>query len=225
MRSCVLIPSFNGAQSIGAIVKSVKEQGLDVIVVDDGSLDLTAQRASESGAVVLQNSRNRGKGASLRKGFDYALAKGYDAVITMDGDGQHLAEDLPLFLKAHKENPQAEMIIGNRMHQPLKMPLERQMTNRFMSRLISWICHQRIPDSQNGFRLITSNLLKRWVLKSDRFEIESEMILEAATHEARIVSTEITSVYENHPSFISPLLDTGRFIKFIVPYIHFFKKK
>jgi len=84
MRSCVLIPSFNGAQSIGAIVKSVKEQGLDVIVVDDGSLDLTAQRASESGAVVLQNSRNRGKGASLRKGFDYALAKGYDAVIPMD---------------------------------------------------------------------------------------------------------------------------------------------
>lgn len=225
MRSCVLIPSFNGAQSIGAIVRSVKEQRIDVIVVDDGSSDTTAQKASEAGAVVLQNSRNRGKGASLRKGFEYTLAKGYDAVITMDGDGQHLACDIPLFLKAQKENPLVQMIIGNRMHQPMKMPFERQMTNRFMSLLISWICRQRIPDSQNGFRLIKSDLLKRWVLKSDRFEIESEMILEASGQGVKIVSTEITSVYENHPSFISPLLDTGRFIKFIVPYIHFFKKK
>lgn len=218
MKICVIIPSFNGAKSIGSLVKKLTRQNLEVIVIDDGSSDLTSKIASEAGAVVLRNTTNRGKGASLRRGFEYALTQGYSYIITMDGDGQHLPEDIPYFLKALENNPELDLAIGNRMHQPLNMPFIRQITNKGMSLLISRMCHQNIPDSQNGFRLIKSNTLKELELQCDRFEIETEMILRAAKKGARITSVEITSVYENHPSLISPLADTLRFIKFILPY-------
>lgn len=223
MNTCVVIPSYNGAKSIGCLVRKLKLQNLDVVVIDDGSSDLTSKIAVEAGAITLRNNVNRGKGASLRKGFDYALRRGYDYIITMDGDGQHRPEDIPHFLKALRNNSPADMFIGNRMHQPLKMPWIRQITNKVMSCLISRICRQNIPDSQNGFRLIKSNTLKELELLCDRFEIETEMILKAARRGARIASIEITSIYENHSSLISPLADTLRFVRLILTDAVFLK--
>ena len=217
--ACVVIPCFNVARTIGPIVRELKKQNIDVLVVDDGSSDLTAEIADSCGAIVLKNRNNYGKGASLRRGFDYVLDKGYNLLIAMDGDGQHLPDDVKNFLKAQNEHPDADIIIGNRMLQPLGMPLIRRLTNRFMSALVSRLCCQHVPDSQNGFRLIRSRILKGLELKSDRFEIESEIILAAVQKEAKIVSIPISSVYKNHSSRISPLLDTLRFIKFIRPYI------
>ena len=218
-QACVVIPCFNVARTIGPIVRELKKQNIDVLVVDDGSSDLTAEIADESGAIVLKNRNNCGKGASLRRGFDYALDKGYDLLIAMDGDGQHLSGDVTNFLKAHNAYPDVDIIIGNRMNQPLGMPLIRRLTNRFMSALLSWLSHQYIPDSQNGFRLLSNRILKGLELKSDRFEIESEIILAAVQKGAKIISIPISSVYKNHPSRISPLFDTLRFIKFIRPCI------
>lgn len=97
MIPCVIIPTYNEAKTIGELVKQIRGQDLPVIVIDDGSQDNTSKVAQDNGAVILKNERNFGKGASLIKGFDYALNKDFDAVIILDGDGQHEASDIPFF--------------------------------------------------------------------------------------------------------------------------------
>ena len=218
---CVVIPCYNVAYVLADILAQLKLESVDVVVIDDGSTDATTEIALKYKVKVMKNNHNLGKGASLRKGFDYALSQGYEAIIAMDGDGQHLPSDISNFLKIESVRPDADMIVGSRMSHPAGMPLVRRLTNIFMSGLISWICGQGIPDSQNGFRLIRSRLLGKLELNSNKFEIETEIILKAAAGGAKIISIPITSVYKNHPSGISPLLDTFRFIRFILPYISF----
>lgn len=217
-RSCALIPGFNVEKTIGEIIVEVKKYNIDVILIDDGSVDLSASIASSLNAHVITNNFNIGKGASLRKGFEYALSRNYDIIFTLDGDGQHLPCDVSNFLSALEANKGIDMILGNRMNQPDKMPLSRQITNKIMSKLISYICNQNIPDSQSGFRLIKSTCLKDLKLKSSKFEIESEMLLEAAKHNKNIISVPISSIYKDSLSRINPLVDAMRFIKFVLPY-------
>jgi glycosyltransferase involved in cell wall biosynthesis len=121
MRACVVIPTYNEAKEIGGLISKIKDQGLEVLVVDDGSTDKTAEIARAAKAVVLTNNKNHGKGVALIKGFDYAIKNDFDAVITMDGDGQHLPEDIPYFLRLAQYSDTA-IFIGNRMHQPKNMP-------------------------------------------------------------------------------------------------------
>ena len=215
----MIIPCFNVAQTIGAILKELNKRPIDVVLIDDGSADATVEIAGCYQAVILKNKGNLGKGLSLRKGFDYALACGYATIITMDGDGQHLPEDVDSFLKAGLVRPEVDIVIGNRMDNPLGMPFIRRLTNRIMSRLLSAIAHQEIPDSQNGFRLIKSRALASLNLESARFEIESEIIIKASLQGAKIISIPVRSVYKNSPSSINPFWDTFRFIKFILPYL------
>ena len=170
---------------------------------------------------VIRNNRNLGKGASLRRGFEYALSHKYETVIAMDGDGQHLPPDIRNFLTIESLSPEADMIVGNRMRHPIGMPRIRRLTNIIMSGLISRMCGQSIPDTQNGFRLIRARLLGKLELTSNKFEIESEVIIKAAAFGARVISIPIASVYKNHSSRINPFLDTFRFIRFILPYISF----
>lgn len=221
MRNCAIIPALNAAQTIGEVVKEIKKSAIDPIVIDDGSTDATSKVSAENGAEVLRNEVNSGKGASLRKGFAYAISRGYTCVLTLDADGQHSPKDIPNFLNLLTKRPDADMIIGNRMDSPEGMPLSRKLTNKFMSWILSAISGQKVPDTQNGFRLIKSQLLENLELKSRRFEIESELILKAAAKKALILSVPITSIYQNRQSRINPIPDTFRFVKFIISYIIF----
>jgi len=186
-----------------------------VLVVDDGSADSTSQIASDAGAVVLRNAANEGKGACLRKGFKYALEHNFDAVITMDGDGQHLPEDLPAFIHLG-EDTQVDIVVGNRMRKTQNMPLIRALTNRFMSWMISLLSKQGIPDTQCGYRLIKRQVLEKIELKTSNFEIETEILINASRAGFRIVSVPIKTVYRGEKSQINPLVDTLRFIRFII---------
>lgn len=215
MKNCVVIPCYNVASAISKIVEELKKFAFEVIIVDDGSSDSTADMAFKSGATVLRNIDNCGKGASLRRGFKYALAFDYDNIITMDGDGQHLPEEIANFLEAKRLDPEADLILGNRMKNPTGMPFARYLTNKIMSKFISSLCSQRIPDSQSGFRLIRAGIIRDLQLKSDNFEIESEIIIKAAKRGYKIISIPIRSVYKNTKSQINPILDTLRFVKFI----------
>lgn len=215
MKTCVIIPSHNEAAMIGRLVKQVMGEALAVLVVDDGSTDNTFQAAKNNGAVTLKNQLNEGKGASLITGFNYALKQGFDAVVTMDGDGQHLPEDIPLFI-ASAERSKSGIFVGNRMLNVGNMPLLRRATNKFMSWLISALAGQDIPDSQCGFRLIKREVLEKLSLKSARFEIESEMLIKAARLGFKIESVPIKTVYAGGTSHINPVIDTLRFIKFFI---------
>jgi glycosyltransferase involved in cell wall biosynthesis len=215
MRACIIIPAYNEARHIADLIKEVKVYAFEIIVVDDGSKDDTSGIAQKAGARVIKNEVNQGKGASLKKGFSDALQGGFDAVIAMDGDGQHLPEEIPHFLEA-AQSSSAGIFIGNRMRNSKSMPLERFLTNKFMSWIVSVITGQHIPDSQCGYRLLKRELLEKLVLKTSKYEIESEMLIQAARLGFKIEPVIIRTVYTGTKSQINPLLDTFRFIRFIL---------
>ncbi|MBN1526784.1 MAG: glycosyltransferase family 2 protein [Candidatus Omnitrophica bacterium] len=208
---CILIPTFNEAKTIGQIIRDLKRLSLAAYVVDDGSADESASISEREGAVVMRHPRNMGKGAALRTGFERILRDGFDAVLVMDGDGQHTIEDVERFIK-EEEYIGADMIIGNRMLETSAMPRHRVVTNKFMSGVISRLSGQYVPDTQCGFRLIKREVLQKVKLESSNYEIESEMILLAARERFTIESLPIKTVYRDEKSRINPLVDTLRFI-------------
>ena len=214
MRVCIVIPTYNESTGIGKVIQQIHKRELEVIVIDDGSTDDTVGISQDCGATVLSNAKNQGKGFSLIRGLRYTLDKNFDAVITMDGDGQHCPEDIPRFIQK-AESSDAGIIIGNRMHNSQGMPFIRILTNKFMSWFISKLINRRIPDTQCGFRLIKRGLLKKMKFTTQRFETESEILFQASYLGYKIESTPIKSIYQRETSQINPFLDTIRFINFI----------
>ena len=214
MKITVVIPAHNEAQTIGPLVEAVRALGYDCIVIDDGSVDKTDAVARGAHAVVLKTQAQRGKGSALKIGFDYALKNGYEALIAMDGDGQHSPSDIAAFVACY-QSTNADIVSGNRMHDPRGMPLVRLATNRFMSWLISLFCRRHIPDTQCGFRLIKTNVLRAIKLESSDFEIETEVLIKACKKGFQIVSVNIQTIYRNEVSKIQPVHDTIRFIAYL----------
>ena len=186
----------------------------DVIVVDDGSKDNTAQIAQNAGAIVLIHEVNKGKGAALKTGFQYVIDHGYDAVITMDSDGQHDPNDIPGFLNA-LDKIGSGIIIGTRMNDISTMPMIRKCTNKLTSFASSLMARQKIEDSQSGFRLITTDVLRKVKLETDRFETETEILIKASKSGFRIISVPIKTIYGEEKSKIRPIRDTNRFLKLL----------
>ena len=215
--TAVLIPAYNEEKNISLLVKQVMDLGYPVIVSDDGSKDKTVEYAKRLGAEVLTTPVNRGKGAALRRGFDYFLKTSYQGLVMIDADGQHDPRELVLFREALTRESHA-LWIGKRMHEPKGMPFIRRATNRLMSWIISSIAGQKIPDTQCGYRAIRREALGKISLSTDRYEIESEMILEAARSGLKVGSVPIRCVYANQKSEIRPMQDTLRFFKFLLRY-------
>jgi glycosyltransferase involved in cell wall biosynthesis len=211
MRIVGLIPAFNAAQTVGDVVRECKRFLSDVVVVNDGSRDETAGAATIAGAEVITHPRNRGKGASLKTGFAWALEHGFDAVITLDADGQHLPHEIPKFIEAFKETD-ADLIIGGRSHLFDQMLPRRRMANRFSAWSISKASGARVSDSQSGFRLYSANLLRNVRLRTDGFDMESEVIVRAGVGHFKIITIPIDLGFVDgiSTSHYKPLKDTLR---------------
>ncbi len=204
-----LIPAWNEGSRIGPVVQATRGH-LPVLVVDDGSQDNTASVAREAGATVLIHSHNRGKGVALTTGFDWALSHGYEAVLTLDADGQHDPDDIPKFLRAHASD-QYDLIIGKRDFK--RMPFPRGYTNPFGSWLLSRALREEIPDNQSGFRLHNRTLLQQIDLTTSGFELEVELIIQAVCLGLRIGWVEIRTIYHvDKVSYFHPLKDSARFL-------------
>ena len=212
-KGCMLIPAYKEGERIAEVVRDVLKVCPNVVVVDDGSPDDTAEVAEKAGATVLVQEVNRGKGAALNRGFEYAREKGYEFVVTLDGDGQHAADDIPAFIDAYAQG--TPVIIGNRMSDTSAMPLIRRLTNRFMSWLISRKMGQRVPDTQNGFRLYKTDVIPEMQTGSQRFAAESEILLELAANGVRMGAVPIKVIYRDEKSKINPVKDTWRFFKML----------
>jgi len=210
----IVIPAHNEAQTIGPLVEAVRALGHDCIVIDDGSVDRTDAVASQAGAVVLKTEAKSGKGNALKAGFDYVRKSGYEALIAMDGDGQHSPSDITAFATCY-QNTNADIVCGNRMHRPQGMPLVRLVTNRLMSWAISLFCRQHIPDTQCGFRLIKTKVLGVIKLESSDFEIETEVLIKASKKGFKIASVDIQTIYRDEVSKIQPVRDTFRFMAYL----------
>ncbi len=208
-----LIPCFNEADAIRHLVREVKRYLPGVIVVDDGSGDNTAQIAKLAGAHVLHWPQNHGKGHAVLSGLKEARRLGATWCLTLDGDGQHLPADIPKFFDAATKG--AQLVIGNRLHAPEKMPVVRRLTNRIMSWSLAQWLHQPIPDSQCGFRLIS---VPTWAeihfpFTASHFEIESEILLAFSLAGEPVAFVPIEVVYNKQGSKIAPFRDTWRWIR------------
>lgn len=210
-RVLVIIPALNAERSVGAVVRDCKAVVSDVLVVDDGSADRTAEVAREAGAQVVSHPVNRGKGGALKTGFAYALEHGFDAVLTLDADGQHLAREIPKFFAAREETG-ADLIIGGRAHLFGQMLPRRRFANRFSARCIAFASHTDVTDSQSGFRLYSAQLLRAIRLRSEGFDMESEVIVQAGQRKFKILSIPIDLGFVDgqSTSHYKPLMDTIR---------------
>jgi len=214
---CVLIPAFHEVGRIGGTVRNVLKYCSNVIVVDDGSEDGTNTEAEEAGARVITHEKNMGKGVALETGFAFARENGHECVLTLDGDGQHAAEDIPAFFDAY-EKTGCSVIIGSRMDDPKGMPFVRRMTNRFMSWLLSRQMGQRVPDTQSGYRLYSCDVPFEGLVTSARFAAESEILLALADKGIQMGHVPIQVIYSDEKSKINPVVDTWRFFSMLQQY-------
>jgi len=211
----IVIPTYNEVKTIGPIVNHLRQRDFRVVVIDDGSKDKTIIEANKFGAELILHTKNAGKGRCIREGLEYALENNCDAVITMDGDGQHSLDDIDKFIEEYKKSG-ADLILGNRLHNPKKMPFIRRCTNLCMSFMISLLITEKVNDTQCGYRLISREGIEKIKLNTTKYEIESEMIVEAKRRGLKMFSINIDSIYESEISQINPFLDTVRFVKFII---------
>jgi len=176
-RVCALIPAYNAASTLAPVIDGVKKYVDTVIVVDDGSADETMRVAQEHGADTLRHEVNRGKGEALKLGFERARELGFDAVVTVDADGQHDPEEIPRLIEAYSKDDARAVVLGSRLGQLPEMRRIRQLSNRFGTALISRLAGRRIQDSQTGFRVIPVDVWNRVQVRGSRFDAEAEFLI------------------------------------------------
>ena len=215
----VVIPAYNESRSIRDVAGRALAQAPLVIVVDDGSTDGTAAALEGLPVILLRNDGNRGKAASLYAGADEAIRRGAGAILTLDGDGQHRPEDIPLLLEAHAAVP-GRIVIGSRLHKREEIPPARYWANRFANFWISWAAGYAIADSQSGFRIYPAALFSKAKVNYDEahsFVFESEILIEAARLGVRAKCVPISVIYSTRarPSHFRPVVDIARIVRMV----------
>ena len=217
-QTAAVIPAYQDEKHIGDIVRRVRQRLDHVLVIDDGSNDQTAQRAREADAEVIVHDQNRGKGDAIKTGLGHWLDRELTWVILLDSDGQHLPEEIDRFIAAAASATQLSFFIGNRMNNVIGMPFIRRVVNRYMSRRISRLCGQKIPDTQCGFRMLDRQLIPELLGAGDRYDYETEVLIIASRKGYRIESVPITTVYSDQVSKIRPVRDALRFLNLMRRY-------
>ncbi len=191
----VVIPALNESLRIRGVVEGALAQVPTVIVVDDGSDDDTVARIADLPAHVLRHPRRMGKGAALRAGFREAERLGARAVVTMDGDGQHDAADIPRLVAAANRHPGC-VIVGARLRKRASQPPHRRLGNDFGDWGISWACGFRVVDSQSGQRLYPREVFTLRDVPGEGFVFEAQMLISAARQAgAGVVAVPIETRY------------------------------
>jgi glycosyltransferase involved in cell wall biosynthesis len=213
----VLIPALNEERAIRAVVTSALRYCAKVIVIDDGSSDATSQVIADLPVECIRHATPQGKAMALRDGFELARKLGADGVLTMDGDGQHDAADLPRLLAAAGQYPN-HIVIGARLLGKDAQPDKNRFGNEQADFWVSWACGQRIVDSQSGQRYYPRAALDlALALPHDGFVFESEILIECAARGIHAVSVPIRASYEEQrrASHFKPFRDVTRITRMI----------
>ena len=212
-RTVCVIPAYQAARTIESVVHGLRSAvpGAAVIVVNDGSTDATAAAARGCADAVLSFRENRGKGAALRLGFESALRRGAQSVLTIDADGQHDPASAPALLDALTD---ADVAIGTRARRGTTMPLGRRLTNHLASTAVSAIARISIPDPQSGYRAFRRVVLERVKAAGQRYEYETELLIRAAAAGFRIIGIPVATTY-GAPSHFRALSDSVRVVRTI----------
>ena len=219
----IVIPALNEALRIRDVVQGALRECRNVIVVDDGSDDGTAERIADLPVTVLRHERRMGKGAALRDGFAEAIRRGFAGVVTMDGDGQHRASDIPRLLETANRHP-GHIVIGARLRKRASQPTYRRLANNFGDWGVAWGTGYQIADSQSGQRFYPANVAALADVPGEDFVFEAQILISAAQQlGTRCVSVPIESRYQCadsdeqfRASHFKPLRDFSRITTHIV---------
>jgi glycosyltransferase involved in cell wall biosynthesis len=196
LNCCVIIPTYNNQQTIGSVINDVLNYSSDVIVVNDGATDNTAELLKEfQGKItVLSYSPNQGKGMALRTGIRHAQEKGFRYAITIDSDGQHFADDIPVFIDKIEEHPDT-LIVGARNLNQENMPKKNTFGNKFSNFWFRFQTGIALPDTQSGFRLYPVEKMKGAKYFTSKYEFEIEVMVKAAWRGIKVISVPIKVFY------------------------------
>jgi glycosyltransferase involved in cell wall biosynthesis len=213
LKACVIIPTYNNAASLAAVIEDVAQYTKHIIVVNDGSTDNTVDIVIQFPIVQFINySNNVGKGWALRKAFAYATDKGYKYAITIDSDGQHFAKDLPAFIHKLEEEPNA-IIIGARNMNQASVPGGSSFGNRFSNFWFKVETGITSPDTQSGYRLYPLEPLKKMRFITRKYEFEIEVLVRLAWKGVKVIAVPVTVYYapkEERISHFRPYKDFFR---------------
>jgi glycosyltransferase involved in cell wall biosynthesis len=202
-KTCAIIPFFNEESSIAKVIEQSLNYVDIVIAVNDGSTDKSVEKIPVNNRIIiLTNAINRGKGFALNLGFQKSIEEKTEYTITLDADFQHPPEYIPVFLKKLFDN---EIVIGNRLGNVNNMPLQRILSNKITSFLMTIKTKHVIADSQCGFRGFRTNVLKDIMPSCNGFEAESEIVIKASRKKLKIGFVQIPSIYRNEKSKIKPV--------------------
>lgn len=179
VRVAVLVPALNEELRIREVVEGALRHAAHVIVVDDGSTDATLERIADLPVQMIRHATRKGKGEGLRTGFRAALALEVDGVLTMDGDGQHQASDIPRLLAAARAYPQ-HIVIGARLRKRAQQPIHRRLANEFGDWGIAWATGYRIADTQSGQRYYPRAVCELAEVAGEGFVFEADILIQAA---------------------------------------------
>ncbi|HEY4560048.1 MAG TPA: glycosyltransferase family 2 protein [Lysobacter sp.] len=219
----IVIPALNEALRIRDVVEGALAQCPNVILIDDGSDDDTVERVADLPITVIRHAQRMGKGAGLRDGFAEAMRRGFRGVISMDGDGQHSADDIPRLLDAANAYPE-HIVIGARLRKRSRQPTYRRLANEFGDWGIAIGCGFRLADSQSGQRFYPASVCALGDIPGEDFVYEAQILISASRQlGVRCVAVPIESRYQAaggpvkfRKSHFRPLRDLWRITSHVV---------
>jgi len=207
-----VIPAYNEEGRIGKVVREARKYVETVIVVDDGSTDRTAEEARKEGAIVIRHSRNKGKGEALKTGLKAFEERNGKYLIFIDGDGQHDPKKIPEFVNLLESG--ADVVVGRRDQR--KMPVVRKISNRLTSFLLKILFNVNVSDTQCGYRGFRREVFGKIDIRESRFNVESQMLVDAAREGLKIEEVEIPTIYGEEKSKVKPYREIPGFAWFLI---------
>ena len=195
MLKLACIPAFNEEKPIVDVIKKSLKYVDQVIVCDDGSSDLTAEQAKIAGAVVIKHEKNMGKGHAMKSLFKYAKDIDADVIVTIDGDGQFLPEQIETLLQPILENSY-DVVIGNRFSDDKEMPSYRKIGNKMLDRITKLAAELPFSDTQSGFRSYSKKAIQSIDFSTNGFGVDSEILIDAVDKGLKITETGVTVLYD-----------------------------
>jgi len=220
MLKVACIPAHNVEKMIYDVVNNSKRFVDMVIVCDDGSADDTIKQASKAGAVIISHEKNLGKGAALKSLFNYCTKINADVMVTIDGDGQFLSEEIPKLIEPILEN-YVDVVIGNRYSDDAEMPAYRKTGNKILDKVSKLASDLPFDDTQSGFRAYSKSALKTIHFTTNGFGADSEILINASQNNLKISEVDVKVIYDtgHNTSTKNPISHTGEVMTSLIEQV------